>query len=189
MRLFSFILLTLFLFTNCKEDASEKKTEQFSNEISEDEPEKPSSINQHNSSQSKSTDSKTKPIKAISEMFQRVNEDGISGSCNCDCLTIDFSSPQSLCIDKGSGLKIQVNYKKLNNGKVAMYLFEGKGGTKVLKKIPWEKFDKTKPLAKINFTDKNHFTLDWIGFTLDDEVAVDYAILGKKNLEGDFQKI
>ncbi|WP_121667621.1 hypothetical protein [Mesonia aquimarina] len=189
MRLFPLILLTFFLFTNCKEDNSEKKTEQFSNEISEDESENPSSTNQHNSPHKKSSDSKTKPVKAISGMFQRVNEDSTPGSCNCDCLSIDFSNPQSLCIDKESGLEIQVNYKKMDNGKVAMYLVEGNGDTEVLKKIPWEKFDKNKPLAKIDFTDTNRFTLDWVGFMLNGEVAVDYAILGKKNLEGDFQKI
>ncbi|MDR6302198.1 hypothetical protein [Mesonia maritima] len=185
MKILLVLAISLLSFSGCKEDKSNDSNSmeytESERDISENNVEDKKGIEVEEENEEK--------IIASSGMYQRIREDKKGEGCNCDCLTIDFNAPQSICIDEESGLKIQVNFRKENNQEITMYYVKGAGETKVLKKIPWEKFDKGKPLAKINFTDNNHFTLDWIGFTLDDEVAVDYAILGKKNLEGEFQKL
>ena len=56
------------------------------------------------------------------------------------------------------------------------------------KKVPFNTFDTTVPIAVLTQTSNNTLTLDWKGFSVNGDLAVDYAILGKKNLEGKFVK-
>jgi hypothetical protein len=54
--------------------------------------------------------------------------------------------------------------------------------------VPFNTFDTTVPIAVLTQTSNNTLTLDWKGFSVNGDLAVDYAILGKKNLEGKFVK-
>ncbi|MBW2962990.1 hypothetical protein [Mesonia aestuariivivens] len=93
-----------------------------------------------------------------------------------------------LCIDEEVGIKIEVKFKSINESKLAMYYVDVEGKMKGQKEIPWEDFDKNSPLAIVNFTSPNNFELDWKGFTKNGELAIDYALLGKKNLEGNYKR-
>jgi len=110
------------------------------------------------------------------------NEDADTG---CNMLMLNYSAPTSLCIDK-EGITISVNYKK--NGQNTEVFFNGLVENKSDKKIPFNTFDKNVPIAVITQKTNNSLTLDWKGFSVNGDLAIDYAILGKKNLEGDFKK-
>jgi len=107
-------------------------------------------------------------------------------NCNCNCLDIDFDVIKNLCIDEKSGISIQVEYRNTSN-KIEMIYLNGKGNIEEKNPIPWSDFDKNSVVAEIT-PNGNQIQLDWKGFTINNELATDYAILGKKNLEGNYKR-
>ena len=55
------------------------------------------------------------------------------------------------------------------------------------KNLPWEDFSKKDAIASLKATNDG-LKLDWIGFKINGQIATDYAIFGKKTLEGNFTK-
>lgn len=109
-------------------------------------------------------------------------------NCACNCVTVDFQNPTKLCLDKKSGLSIMARFKRMPDGSLGIYYEQAKNQEGITdKNIPWDKFDKSIPIATISYTSNNAFNLNWIGFTIDGELALDYAIYGKKNLEGSYR--
>lgn len=126
------------------------------------------------------------PSAIWSGEFIKTNALRNDAACNCNCLDIDFNAARTLCLDKKSGIDIQVNYKL--KGKIIEVIYlNGKGNLDDKNPIPWSDFDKNSVVAEISTTG-NQMQLDWKGFTIDNKLATNYAILGKKNLEGNYKR-
>jgi len=137
------------------------------------------------SSPLKLDNSRPEPSTLWSGEFIKTNALNTSGTCSCNCLSIDFNATRTLCIDEKLGIDIQVNYVLKENSVQIIYL-NGKGNLDDKNPIPWSDFDKN-VVAEIS-TINNQMHLDWKGFTINNELATDYAILGKKNLEGNYKR-
>tara|TARA_B100000949_G_C14245081_1_gene435405 strand:+ start:433 stop:987 length:555 start_codon:yes stop_codon:yes gene_type:complete len=114
-----------------------------------------------------------------------INLENKDAETGCNTLTLSFNATTPLCIDK-EGITINVRYKN-ENGTTNMYYDSLESNTSD-KKVPFNTFDTTVPIAVLTQTSNNTLTLDWKGFSVNGDLAVDYAILGKKNLEGKFVK-
>lgn len=122
-------------------------------------------------------------------VFIRSDDGKEAEECQCNCLEVNLEKNTRLCIDEKTGLSISADFKKNADGSLNLYYVgpiqkEGIGSGK----IPWDKFDKTIPIATIVYSSDDAFKLNWKGFSIDGELAVDYAIYGKKNLEGNYVK-
>lgn len=126
------------------------------------------------------------PSARWSGEFIKTNALNTDGACSCNCLSIDFNATRTLCLDEKSGIDIQVNYVLKENLVQVIYL-NGKGNIDDKNPIPWSDFDKNSVVAEIS-TANNQMQLDWKGFTIDNKLATDYAILGKKTLEGNYKR-
>lgn len=105
--------------------------------------------------------------------------------CSCYCININLSTGSELCL-KENELYINSRYSKSGN-KINVY-YTGKSSKTTNKDLPWDKFETNTPIAVLNPTAEGNFKLDWKGFSIDGDIAVDYAIYGKKTLEGTYTK-
>lgn len=106
-------------------------------------------------------------------------------NCSCHCLEVKNSGTAELCL-KENDLYINGRFQK--QGEHINIYFSGKSGKTSNTDIPWDKFEKGTPIAVLTPAGNNTFNLDWKGFTIDGDIAVDYALLGKKTLEGTYKK-
>ncbi|TQD33634.1 hypothetical protein [Haloflavibacter putidus] len=189
---FLLCLLAFASFASCQTDTkkNQNQTETSQQEARNDFTETATRNTADTNSVKEENPSKLAPEPAYTGKYKRL-DDGKENetTCDCNCLEINFDHPVDVCIDKNAKLQIQVAYTQTNDGKVKMYYVSGSGKTKTFKSIPWEKFDKDTPLAIIEYTKNEELELDWKGFTQNKELVVDYAIFGKKNLEGKFKRI
>ena len=84
------------------------------------------------------------------------------------------------------GITINVRYKN-ENGTTNMYYDSLESNTSD-KKVPFNTFDTTVPIAVLTQTSNNTLSIYCKCFSVSCDLAVDYVILGKKNLEGKFVK-
>ena len=114
-----------------------------------------------------------------------VNISNIDVIANCSMVIIDYAKPTPLCIEKDD-IIINVRYVRRKDD-VALFL---DSVVKDLsdKEVPFEKFDKTIPIATLAVNSNKTLTLDWKGFYHNGDIATDYALLGKKHLEGTFKQ-
>jgi len=134
-------------------------------------------------------DTKMVSAKDFSGSFQRSDDEKLMGNCDCNCVNVSLTAVSMLCLDKESNINIKVKFKKSSTSDLDIYYVSGSGKLKGIEEdIPWKDFDTTAPLATIDFTDSDHFMLDWKGFMKNGEIAMNYAVLGKKNLEGNYKR-
>lgn len=114
------------------------------------------------------------------------NDHSEDRDCSCYCVNIDFSGSSELCLSENK-LYISAHFQK-NGNKIDVY-YDGKASKTDNKEIPWDKFDQSVSIAEIVPSQNGGFELDWKGFTIDGEIAVDYALYGKKTLEGTYKKL
>lgn len=105
------------------------------------------------------------------------------GNCSCYCLDIKTSGTSELCLSKD---KLYINGRFEQNGKTINIFYAGKSSKTQNNDLPWDKFDKTQPVAVLS-PSADGYKLDWKGFKINGEVAVDYALFGKKTLEGTYK--
>ncbi len=106
-------------------------------------------------------------------------------NCSCYCVTVTMGGTSELCLSKNE-LYINVRYSG-NQNQLNIY-YTGKSKKTSNKDLPWDKFETNIPIAVLNPTTDGGLKLDWKGFTIDGEIAVDYALFGKKTLEGTYKK-
>ncbi len=109
------------------------------------------------------------------------------GSCNCNCIEVSFTTPTELCIARDQ-IYITARYSKVGNTKANVFLNEVTKSEGTENEIPWNDFDKNTPIATVTQQPDGSLKLDWLGFAINGEIAVDYAIYGKKTLEGQYKK-
>lgn len=119
--------------------------------------------------------------------YRQINPDENTGSCNCNCIEVSFSTPTELCIalDK---IYITARYTRVSPNKANLYFNEMLRAEEPERELPWSDFDKNTPIATVTRQPDGSLKLDWLGFAIDGKIAVDYAIYGKKTLEGHYKK-
>lgn len=111
--------------------------------------------------------------------------DSEDDDCSCSCFELNMNQNSELCL-KEEEIYIQARFSKADDGKVnVFYVRPSEKNTN--KDLPWEKFDTNKPIATITPSGQG-VKLNWKGFSINGELAVDYAIYGKKTLEGTYNK-
>lgn len=201
------ILLLLIFFTSCKDSDSNKNNsnsetyteEEFKTEsnkdfnkesISNSEEEQPESTEAHSIDTStpiseKNSESNSAP-SILRGKFIKIGE-GTTNSCTCYCVTITYTGNSELCLVP-SEISVNTRMEKAGNGKTNVFLVSPSTKNTGGKDIPWETFDTTTPIASITSKANGEMELDWLGFSINGDLAIDYAILGKKALEGTYKK-
>ncbi|MCG9970854.1 hypothetical protein [Christiangramia crocea] len=105
-------------------------------------------------------------------------------NCSCFCLEVKMSGTSELCLSED---KLYVNGRFEQSGNNINVYYSGKSSKTTDSEIPWDKFEKNTPIAVLS-PSGNGFDLDWKGFTIDGKIAVDYALYGKKTLEGTYKR-
>ncbi|MCM4160021.1 hypothetical protein FHG64_13790 [Antarcticibacterium flavum] len=116
-----------------------------------------------------------------------IKEGAADPSCDCFCIDINFSANTELCL-KEETIFITGRMSKGSDGVVNIYFVEPASGNTEGDDIPWNDFDKNTPIASITPTSNGQIELDWLGFSINGDLAMDYAIYGKKTLEGIYKK-
>ncbi|CAN5405892.1 hypothetical protein BH23BAC2_BH23BAC2_08730 [soil metagenome] len=107
-------------------------------------------------------------------------------SCNCYCIDLSATNPE-LCLVNNE-LYISTRFQKKLNNSIDVFLVNPSTRNSQGKEIPWKDFDRNAPIATITPKSNGELEFDWLGFTINGDLAVDYAIYGKKTLEGTFKK-
>ena len=105
-------------------------------------------------------------------------------SCECYCIEVN-EGPSELCL-KENDLYIDARFER-SGDKMNVY-FTSKSPKTNNNDIPWNKFDTGTPIAVLSPEGNGTLKLDWKGFSIDGKIAVDYALYGKKTLEGTYKK-
>lgn len=105
-------------------------------------------------------------------------------ACSCYCIDVKMTGTSELCLSEG---ELYINGRFEKSGTNINIYYTGKASRTSDTEIPWDKFEKNTPIATLNPT-SNGFDLDWKGFSINGEIAVDYALYGKKTLEGTYKK-
>jgi len=105
-------------------------------------------------------------------------------NCNCYCLDIKFSGTSKLCLTQDN---LFINGRFEKEGENINVYYSGKAAGNSDTQLPWEEFDTGTPIAVLSPAE-NGFKFDWKGFSINNEIAIDYALFGKKTLEGTYKK-
>jgi hypothetical protein len=105
-------------------------------------------------------------------------------NCECYCLEIEAGKSSEICLKPGE-LYMEADFRKVGNDIHVFY----KGASVKSKQndIPWNDLDTSTAVATFSKVSANQYKLDWKGFQIDGKTAVDYALLGKKTLEGTYK--
>lgn len=112
------------------------------------------------------------------------NDHPEDGNCSCFCIDVTINGTSELCLSKD---KLYINGRFEQNGNNIDIYYSGKSSKTGDSDLPWDKFEKSTPIAVLS-PSASGFDLDWKGFTIDGEIAVDYALYGKKTLEGTYKR-
>ncbi len=107
-------------------------------------------------------------------------------ACNCYCLDLS-SNTAELCLVNGK-MYVNTRLQKNSNNTIDVFFVEPSARNTDDRKIPWEDFDRNNAIATIKPKSNGELELDWLGFKINGDLAIDYAIFGKKTLEGDYKK-
>lgn len=124
--------------------------------------------------------------RTIQGQYIKVGEEA-DLQCGCYCLDLNFTSNSELCLSPDK-MYIHVKFEKADPNLIHVYFADASEINAEGAKIPWEKFDRNIPIATLTPQANGELDLDWLGFSINGELAMDYAILGKKTLEGKFKK-
>lgn len=156
---------------NDKETSGQDQLKDQSNDYSEE-----------NYSKSESTEEKSKT--AISGVY--IKDDRTEdNACSCYCLDVQNNGTSELCLTED---KLYINARFETNGDNINVYYSGKSSRTSDSELPWDKFETGTPIAVLSPNDNGNLELDWKGFRIDGEIAIDYALLGKKTLEGTYKK-
>ena len=130
---------------------------------------------------------KAEPVAVLNGKYRKYIKDKPAEDCNCNCIEVDFDRPSEWCIVKDK-MYISAQSKKSGENSVDLYFVKMSREESPDRPMPWKDFDINKPIASITFKPNGDAELDWKGFSINGEIATDYAILGKKTLEGTYKK-
>ena len=184
MKKYIFILL-MVIFASCK-DGEKTKADNVEHETREMENVPPGNIQEERDALQTEKELE-KPAIALNGRYQKVRKDGSKADCNCDCINIDFDNPTEWCIVKDK-VYISAQSKKTGENTADLYFVDVSKDENADRPLPWDEFDIDQPIASIEFQPDGSAEIDWKGFTTDGKIATDYAIFGKKTIEGTYKK-
>lgn len=126
------------------------------------------------------------PTSNISGTYIKIGEESDTG-CNCYCLDLNPAGNKELCLVPGE-MYITTRFQKAGDNSIDIYLVEPAARNIQGKDMPWKDFDRNSAIAKITPQANGEIELDWLGFKINGDLAMDYAIFGKKTLEGKYKK-
>lgn len=164
--------------------SSEKHENTSVKNVADNEENKKSAAPQINSPSTSTTKPETTDSISLTGLYHKTDENPTS-SCNCYCLDIHLSGTSELCIEEDA---LYINARFQKDGDHINVYYDGISSKTVETDIPWDKFEYGTPIAVINSTNNSALELDWKGFSIGNQIAVDYALIGKKALEGTYKK-
>ena len=184
------IIVFAFLAFACKNESKEASKNSSDPEVevesNEREVDEESDINRYDN-----IDNLEEPVdtsktnSAAGEISGRYTKQGeMDEACNCYCVEVSLTGNSEFCLQPDR-MYINVRFEKTASGYDAFYVSPSSKNTN--EDLPWEDFSKDEPIASLEPT-KTGLKLDWLGFKIDGQLATDYAIFGKKTLEGNFTK-
>lgn len=123
--------------------------------------------------------------KTLTGQYIKVGNENDS-NCGCFCINLNSGNAE-LCLIEGE-MYVTTRLQKNPDNSIDVYLVEPAARNIQGKDIPWKDFDRSSAIATIKPTGNGELDLDWLGFKINGDIAVDYAILGKKTLEGKYKK-
>jgi len=200
MMRISIILVCLFLgITSCDNSKKDKNSNSLNNQNKSIEAQEEQNTSDQDSSASNlmntdsqdgkmdSEDNSKKENKNLNNTIAGlyINNDHLEdNNCNCYCIEVKLSDTAELCLTKD---KLYINGRFETSGNNINIYYTGKSSGNTDTNIPWDKFETGTPIAVLT-PDDNGFKLDWKGFSIDGKIAIDYALYGKKTLEGTYKK-
>ena len=195
MKFYASLLCIILVLVACKnkdksreDDINFKSEKSVNNDIPEFDPKKFDAEDDYSDQDSLATGSK-KNNPAASDMtfsgetFVKMGEK--DSDCNCYCIEFETNNKTELCLSEAKSYIIG-RYSK--SGKNLNIYYVSPSNRNTIEDLPWEDFDTTTPIAVLSPDENGNMELDWKGFSIDGKLAVDYAIYGKKTLEGTYQK-
>tara|TARA_R100000935_G_scaffold37740_1_gene58864 strand:+ start:786 stop:1415 length:630 start_codon:yes stop_codon:yes gene_type:complete len=201
------LIFCILLFNSCKEtnnneefssdDSTYEKTEntKIDSEINENSNATRTSSSEDEDLEETKSDSNNndKPTTSVKPeptiaagKFIKIGEEQ-DNSCACYCLSVNYSSNSELCLTP-SKMYINIRMAKVSNQVSNIFLVSPSSKNLEGKDMPWDKFDKDSPIATLTSKSNGEIEMDWLGFSINGDLAIDYAILGKKTLEGTYKK-
>ncbi|MGB7786818.1 MAG: hypothetical protein WBL27_12010 [Salinimicrobium sp.] len=129
----------------------------------------------------------SEPVAVLNGRYRKLIKNQPASDCNCNCIDVDFDKPSEWCIIKDK-VYISAQCRKSGDNSVDLYFIGMSREDAPDRPLPWQDFDTDQPIASINFQPSGDAELDWKGFSIDGKIATDYAIFGKKTLEGTYKK-
>ncbi|PKD18237.1 hypothetical protein APR41_03550 [Salegentibacter salinarum] len=198
MRYYASLLCLILVLVSCKnEDKNQEREPDFETEQTENKntPEKNTekSTSENSDYNEKETleapDSENNETETSSSKITPgttyVKVDERDANCSCYCLELDMNKNTELCLSEDE-MYINARYAKTGNSVNIFYVSPSNKNTN--EDLPWEDFDTNNPIAVLRPGENGNMELDWKGFYIDGVLAVDYAIYGKKTLEGTYKK-
>lgn len=128
-----------------------------------------------------------KIVESLNGKYRKLIKDKPAEDCNCNCIEISFDKPTEWCIVKDK-IYITARTRKTGENSADLFLVGPSKDENSDRSFPWKDFDTNTPIATIVFHPDGSADLDWKGFSTNGEIATDYAIYGKKTLEGKYKK-
>ena len=119
--------------------------------------------------------------------YRKMVSDEPAADCNCNCIEISFEQDTEWCIVKDK-IYITARSQQTGDNSADLYLVGVSREEDSDRPLPWNDFDTNSPIASIAFQPDGSADVNWIGFSKNGKIATDYAIFGKKTLEGKYQK-
>ena len=200
MKLFLTVLSMIFIFSSCKNESEKDVQEEIYLEEENSEDENNPNREKQNKTSSKQKDpsglnspkeesdseNTSSPTKSIAGNYIKVGQESDS-NCSCYCLDVQFNTNSELCLTPDK-MYINVKFEKVDENLVNVYLLNPSDINAEGDEIPWSKFDRNSPVATLTSQNNGDIDFDWLGFKINGDLAQDYALYGKKTLEGTFKK-
>ena len=192
MKFYVFILFLMLGLASCKDktqngDLEIKTEDNKTNSNSKSDSMKSNSDvvyseNQEESKEASNMDSEENLESIFSDSSYIKNGEN---DCNCSCLNPEKDNNIELCLSED---KIYINAKYEESGNKVNIYYDSPSNKNTNEDLPWNEFDTNTPIAVLSAGENGNIKLDWKGFSINGELAVDYAIYGKKTLEGTYIK-
>ena len=127
------------------------------------------------------------PVAAYHGRYRKIVKDKAADDCNCNCIEIAYDRATEWCIDKDK-MYMSARCKKTGDNTADVYFVASSREISPDRPLPWNEFDTNTPVATLTFRPDGSAELDWLGFSKNGEVMTDYALYGKKTLEGTYKK-
>lgn len=131
------------------------------------------------------SNNKTQSSEVIASGTTYVKTDENDANCSCYCIELDMNNNTELCLSEN---KMYINARYAKSGDLVNMYYINPSNKNTNKDLPWEDFDTNTPIAVLSPGENGNMDLDWKGFSINGQLAVDYAIYGKKTLEGTYKK-